>query len=51
MALRTPIQDAEEIKLRHGVAKEVLADANEKIEIRGWAIARHACCRARRSPL
>jgi cell division protein FtsA len=35
MALRTPIQDAEEIKLRHGVAKEVLADANEKIEIPG----------------
>ncbi|HUL63424.1 MAG TPA: cell division protein FtsA [Burkholderiaceae bacterium] len=35
MALRTPIQDAEEIKLRHGVAKEVLADAGEKIEIPG----------------
>jgi cell division protein FtsA len=35
MALRTPILDAEEIKLRHGVAKEVLADANEKIEIPG----------------
>jgi len=35
MALRTPIQDAEEIKLRHGVAKEVLADASEKIEIPG----------------
>jgi len=35
MALRTPIQDAEEIKLRHGVAKEILADAGEKIEIPG----------------
>jgi cell division protein FtsA len=35
MALRTPIQDAEEIKLRYGVAKEVLADAGEKIEIPG----------------
>ncbi|HTT10184.1 MAG TPA: cell division protein FtsA [Burkholderiaceae bacterium] len=35
MALRTPIQDAEEIKLRHGVAKEMLADASEKIEIPG----------------
>jgi cell division protein FtsA len=35
MALRTPIQDAEEIKLRHGVAKEVLADAGERIEIPG----------------
>ncbi|MCS6944285.1 MAG: cell division protein FtsA [Sutterellaceae bacterium] len=35
MALRTPIADAEEIKLRHGVAKEILADANERVEIPG----------------
>jgi cell division protein FtsA len=35
MALRTPLPDAEEIKLRWGVAKEVLADPNEKIEIPG----------------
>ena len=35
MALRTPIPDAEEIKLRHGVAKEVLADPNDRIEIPG----------------
>ncbi len=35
MALRTPIPDAEEIKLGHGMAKEVLADANDKIEIAG----------------
>ncbi len=35
MALRTPIPDAEEIKLRHGVAKEVLADASDRIEIPG----------------
>ncbi|GAB4473279.1 MAG: cell division protein FtsA [Burkholderiaceae bacterium] len=35
MALRTPIPDAEEIKLRYGVAKEVLADPNEKLEIPG----------------
>ena len=35
MALRTPIPDAEEIKVRWGVAKEVLADPNEKIEIPG----------------
>jgi cell division protein FtsA len=35
MALRTPIPDAEEIKLSHGMAKEVLADAGEKIEIAG----------------
>jgi cell division protein FtsA len=35
MALRTPIPDAEEIKLRSGVAKEVLADPNDRIEIPG----------------
>jgi cell division protein FtsA len=35
MALRTPIPDAEEIKLRYGVAKEVLADPNEKLEVPG----------------
>jgi len=35
MALRTPIPDAEEIKLGYGVAKEVLADASERIEIPG----------------
>ncbi len=35
MALRTPIPDAEEIKLRFGMAKEVLADPNDKVEIPG----------------
>jgi cell division protein FtsA len=35
MALRTPIPDAEQIKQRHGVAKEVLADPNDRIEIPG----------------
>jgi len=35
MALRTPVPDAEEIKLRWGVAKEILADPDEKIEIPG----------------
>jgi cell division protein FtsA len=35
MALRTPIPDAEDIKLRYGVAKEVLADPNDRIEIAG----------------
>jgi cell division protein FtsA len=35
MALRTPIPDAEEIKLRHGVAKEVLAESADRIEIPG----------------
>jgi cell division protein FtsA len=35
MALRTPIPDAEEIKVRWGVAKQVLAESSEKIEIPG----------------
>jgi len=35
MALRTPIPEAEEIKVRHGIAKEVLADASDRIEIAG----------------
>jgi len=35
MALRTPIPDAEEIKQRFGMAKEVLADPNDKVEIPG----------------
>ncbi|MFN9210207.1 MAG: cell division protein FtsA [Betaproteobacteria bacterium] len=35
MALRTPLPDAEEIKLAYGVAKEVLADPNERIESPG----------------
>jgi len=35
MALRTPIPDAEDIKLRYGVAKEILADPAERIEIPG----------------
>ncbi len=35
MALRTPIPDAEEIKLRHGVAKEVLTESGDRIEIPG----------------
>jgi cell division protein FtsA len=35
MALRTPTPDAEEIKLRHGIAKQVLADPSDKIEVPG----------------
>jgi cell division protein FtsA len=35
MALRTPIQEAEDIKLGHGMAKEMLADPNDRIEIAG----------------
>lgn len=35
MALRTPIPDAEEIKVRHGLAKEVLAENSDRIEIPG----------------
>lgn len=33
--LRTPTPDAEEIKLRHGIAKQVLAGADEYIEVPG----------------
>lgn len=35
MALRTPTPDAEEIKIRHGVAKQVLADPHAKIDVPG----------------
>jgi cell division protein FtsA len=35
MALRTPTPEAEEIKLRHGIAKEVLADPASRIEVPG----------------
>jgi len=35
MALRTPIPEAEELKIGHGMAKEILADAGERIEIAG----------------
>lgn len=35
MAVRTPTAEAEEIKLRYGVAKQVLADPNETLEVPG----------------
>ncbi len=35
MALRTPTADADEIKLRHGTAKQVLADPSAMIEVPG----------------
>ena len=35
MALRTPTAEAEEIKVRYGVAKQVLADPGEMIEVPG----------------
>jgi len=35
MALRTPTLEAEEIKLRYGVAKQVLADPGETMEVPG----------------
>jgi cell division protein FtsA len=35
MALRTPTADADEIKLRHGTAKEVLANPGQMIEVPG----------------
>jgi len=35
MALRTPTKDAEEIKVGHGVAKQMLADPSEQVEVPG----------------
>jgi cell division protein FtsA len=35
MALRTPTKDAEEIKVAHGVAKQLLADPSEQVEVPG----------------
>ena len=35
MALRTPTAEAEEIKIRFGVAKQVLADPGESLEVPG----------------
>ena len=34
-ALRTPTKDAEEIKVEHGVAKQLLADPSETLEVPG----------------
>ena len=35
MALRTPTKDAEEIKVEHGAAKQLLADPGEQVEVPG----------------
>jgi cell division protein FtsA len=35
MALRTPTKDAEEIKVEYGVAKQLLADPGEQVEVPG----------------
>src|SRR5215471_16214380 len=35
MALRTPTKDAEEIKVEHGVAKQLLADPGAQLEVPG----------------
>src|SRR5574337_1125485 len=35
VALRTPTKDAEEIKVEHGVAKQLLADPNQQVEVPG----------------
>lgn len=35
MALRTPTADAEDIKVRHGICKQALADPGDKIEVPG----------------
>jgi cell division protein FtsA len=35
MALRTPTKDAEQIKVEYGVAKQLLADPSEQVEVPG----------------
>ena len=35
MALRTPTKDAEQIKVEHGVAKQLLADPSDQLEVPG----------------
>lgn len=35
MALRTPTKDAEEIKVEHGCAKQLLADPEQRVEVPG----------------
>ncbi len=35
MALRTPTKDAEEIKVEYGMAKQLLADPNQQVEVPG----------------
>ncbi len=35
MALRTPTKDAEEIKVEHGIAKQMLADPADQLEVPG----------------
>jgi cell division protein FtsA len=35
MALRTPTKDAEEIKIEYGIAKQLLADPSEQVEVPG----------------
>ncbi len=51
IALRTSTPDAEEIKIRYGVALQQLADPEEMIEVPGrWRPAGRASCRARRWP-
>ncbi len=35
MALRTPTRDAEDIKIEHGVAKQLLANPEERLEVPG----------------
>jgi cell division protein FtsA len=35
MALRTPTKDAEDIKVEHGAAKQLIADPNETLEVPG----------------
>ena len=43
MALRTPTKDAEDIKVEYGVAKQLLADPNEQVEVPGLGDRARAC--------
>lgn len=48
MALRTPTSEAEEIKVRFGVAKQVLADPADTLDVPGLGDRSRARCHVRR---
>ena len=50
MALRTPTSEAEEIKLRFGVAKQVLADPADTLEVPVLVIVARVLCHVKPWP-
>ena len=48
--LRTPTKDAEEIKVEHGVAKQLLAEPADQVEVPGLGDRSPGCCPARPWP-